>query len=69
MQTLALTNNTAVSDGDMVVPGKSNEEPEYYEITDDDNGINDSKVDPRTSHYETDQLHNDCQAENSVSIV
>ena len=58
----------AVSDGDMVVPGKSNKEPEYYEITDDDNEINDSKVDPCTSHYETDQLYNDCQAENSVSV-
>ena len=58
----------AVSDDDAAVPRKIDQEPEYYEITDDNNEtiIIDSKAD-LSSHYETSDSENR-QALSFVSV-
>ena len=61
LQNSALTNNIAMPD-DMTVPDKTNKEPKYCEITNDEE--NGSKMD-LSYHRET---YQNCQAHSSVSV-
>ena len=49
-------------------PGKTNKEPQYYEINDDDDKANNNKADPSmcTSQNET---HHDLQVHSYIGLV